>query len=290
MIEERTFAGPHAFVGRMDRVRVAHLTDLHVGRVTPMRVQREAVARTNAARPDVVAITGDFVCHSQLYLDDLTEIVRGFHAPVVAVLGNHDHWSGGPEVTRALERAGAAVLSNAHTTLTVRGQKLQLVGLDDAYTGHADRARATRGLDANLPSLGLSHIGEEADGLWVRGVPFVLSGHTHAGQITVARLHERALGKIAGHKYMHGLYGSRASGAVYVGAGIGASVIPFRVGARARREIALFELGVAPGALVEHHAEQPSLPGRKPTATKMMKRYAKVVRNRERRDERARGV
>ena len=293
MIEKRTFAGPSAFVGRMQTIRVAHLTDMHVGRVTPMKVQRAAVLATNQEKPDVVAITGDFVCHSQAYLDDLTEIVRLFDAPVVAVLGNHDHWSGGPEVRRALERAGAAVLSNAFTTLTVRGQKLQLVGLDDAYTGHADRERATRGLDLEIPSIGLSHIGEEADGLWARGVPFVLSGHTHAGQITVAKLHERALGKIAGHKYMHGLYGSRtgtrelpAGGAVYVGAGIGSSFIPFRVGERSRREVAVFELGVAPGSFDEHHGEQPPLGGRKPTAKTMMKRYAKVLRNRESRERR----
>lgn len=291
MIEKRVFAGPRGFVGRMDRVRVAHLTDLHVGRVTPMKVQRAAVDLTNAAEPDVVAITGDFVCHSQVYLDDLTEIVRGFRAPVVAVLGNHDHWSGGPEVRRALQRGGAAVLENAHTTITVRGQRLQLVGLDDAYTGHADRDRATRGLDPTVPSLGLSHIGEEADGLWARGVPFVLSGHTHAGQITVARLHEIALGKLAGHKYMHGLYGSRsAGGAVYVGAGIGASVIPFRVGERGRRELAVFELGVAPGAFDEHHDEQRPLKGRKPSATAVMKRYAKVVRNRDKRARQGRLV
>ena len=86
---------------------------------------------------------------------------RMFEAPVVAVLGHHDHGSGGPEVTHALERAGAPVLSNAFTTLTVRGQKLQIVGLDDAYTGHADRDRATRGLDPRVPSIGLSHNGDE---------------------------------------------------------------------------------------------------------------------------------
>lgn len=77
------------------------------------------------------------------------------------MLGHHDHGSGGPEVTHALERAGAPVLSNAFTTLTVRGQKLQIVGLDDAYTGHADRDRATRGLDPRVPSIGLSHNGDE---------------------------------------------------------------------------------------------------------------------------------
>ena len=87
-----------------------------------------------------------------------------------------------------------------------------MVGLDDAYTGHARRDEAVKGLRKDLPTLGLSHIAEEADGLWRHDVPLVLSGHTHGGQVTFARLHEIALGKIAGHKYVHGLYGTAPPG------------------------------------------------------------------------------
>ena len=293
-IRVRRFAGPAAHVGVLDHVRVAHLTDLHVGRVTPMRVQHTAAALTNAEKPDVVVITGDFVCHSQRWLLDLASVVARFEAPVVCVLGNHDHWSGAREVRAALRRAGAMVLDNAHTTITVRHQRLQIVGLDDAYTGNASRARAIQGLRADLPTIGLSHIAEEADGLWAHGVPLVLSGHTHAGQVTVARLHELAIGKIGGHKYVHGLYGSRrvdredreeaAKGAVYVGAGIGAAVMPLRVGERGMREIAVFELGHAPGSFDEHHAEQAPLAGRKPSPKKQWKRVAAVERLERRRD------
>ena len=91
-----------------------------------------------------------------------------------------------------------------------------------------------------------------------RGVSLVLSGHTHAGQITYARLHELTVGRIAGHKYIHGLYGDRKrQGAVYVGAGVGASIMPIRLGDRGRRELTLFELGAKPGSFAEHHTEQP---------------------------------
>ena len=289
-IRVRRFAGPSAFVDRLDHVRVAHLTDMHFGRVTPLSIQRAAVALTNAERPDLVAITGDFVCHSQRYLDQLTEVVSQIEAPVIGVLGNHDHWSGADEVRTALRRAGALVLTNRHTVITVRGQKMQLLGLDDAYTGHARRDEAVRGLRRDLPTLALSHIAEEADGLWSHGVPLVLSGHTHAGQVTFARLHELTLGKIAGHKYVHGLYGSRnsdiekARGAVYVSAGIGASVIPFRIGDRGQREVAIFELGHAPGSFEEHHGEQPALRGRKPSAKLRAKRAAVVARKRQKRE------
>ena len=286
-IQMRRFAGPAAYVGAMDPLRVAHLTDLHVGRVTPLRIHQEAVRMTNAARPDLVVITGDFVCHSQKFLDELHEVVGAIEAPCICVLGNHDHWSGSDEVERTLEHARALVLRNENTIVHVRHQRIQIVGLDDAYTTHADIDRAVTGIRRDVPTLALSHIAEEADRLWEYGIPLVLSGHTHAGQFTLARMHELALGRIVGHKYVHGLYGSRRHDrAVYVGAGLGAAVMPVRIGARARREITIFELGVAPGEFSEDHEEQDPLPGREPSARKMMKRYAKVQKKRLRRERR----
>lgn len=289
-VHVRRFAGPAAYVRHLDHVRVAHVTDLHVGRVTPLSVHEEAAARTNAARPDLVVITGDFVCHSQKFLDELEHVLRLFAAPTICVLGNHDHWSGADEVARTIARAGATLLRNQWTRVELRGQALQIVGLDDAYTDHADRERATRGLDKHAATLALSHVGEEADELWARGVPLVLSGHTHGGQITLAKLHEVALGHLGGHKYVHGLYGDRANaGALYVSAGIGASVMPIRVGERGRREIALFELGQTPGAFDEHHEEQEPLPGRKPSDATMAKRFAKVEAKRLKRERKKNG-
>lgn len=290
-IELRSFAGPASFAGTMDPLRIAHLTDLHVGRVTPMRVQEDAAAITNAQEPDLVVITGDFVCHSQLYLDELRTVISRFVGPVVCVLGNHDYWSGADEVRHALRSTGALVLTNQNTVITIRNQPLQIVGLDDAYTGHARRDEAIRGMRHDIPTLGLSHIAEEADALWREGVPLVLSGHTHAGQVTVARLHELAVGKIAGHKYIHGLYGTRSNdkpqtGALYVGAGIGAAVMPIRWGERGRREIAMFELGASPGSFAEHHKSQPPLEGRKPSEEVVRKRQEAVLKKREKREKR----
>jgi uncharacterized protein len=290
----RRFAGPAPYRKQVSHLRIAHLTDLHVGRITPFEVQRTAAEVTNAQHPDLILISGDFVCHSQLYLEQLAEVIRLYKAPVVAVLGNHDYWSGADEVRQALERGGAEVLRNRNTTLTLRGERLQVVGLDDAYTGHARRDEAVKGLRRDLPSIALSHIAEEADGLWRYGIPLVLSGHTHGGQVTLARLHELAVGMIAGHRYVHGLYGSREhngsdaepAGAVYVGAGIGAAVVPFRLGDRGKREVTVFELGCAPGDFVEHHSEQEPMAGRKPTQATMARRAAAVVRKRLRREKR----
>ena len=282
----RRFAGPISHAEKIDHIRIAHITDMHVGRVTPMSVQHEAVSIVNDGQPDAVVITGDFVCHCQAYLDALTEVIASIDAPVFCVLGNHDHWAGGNEVRRALLRGNAEVLDNANTTIELRRQRLQIVGLDDAYTGHASWEQASKGLRKDLPTLGLSHIGEEADALWSKGVPLVLSGHTHAGQITVARLHELSVGKLAGYRYVHGLYGTREKaampdGCVYVGAGVGAAVVPLRVGERAMREVTFFELGHAPGSFDEHHEEQPAQKGRKPSEKTKERRAKYVARKRK---------
>lgn len=284
-IAVRRFAGTEEHAQHLSHLRVAHLTDLHFGRVTPLAVQRHAVELTNQAEPDLVVITGDFVCHSQLFLDQMVETLSRIEAPVLGVLGNHDYWSGADEVARALSKAGVELLKNQHTTIELRHQRIQIVGLDDAYTGHADRERAVKGIRQDLPQLGLSHIAEEADYLWTQGVPLVLAGHTHAGQVTVAKLHEIALGKLVGHKYVHGLYGKRRDrdhhhpdGAVYVGAGIGAAVMPIRLGERGRRELAIFELGHDVAPFDEHHTEQPALSGRKPSPDLVAKRNQDVHR------------
>ena len=288
-IAVRHFSGHMAHAERLTSpVRIAHLTDPHVGLITPMRAQERAIALTNAEKPDVVLLTGDFVAHSWNYLDALEALLLKLDAPAFAVLGNHDHWAGAPEVRRALFRAGVEVLSNVNTRLTIRGEALQVVGIDDSYTEHSDVEKATRGLDRSLPTVGLAHIPEDADALWAKGVPMVFSGHTHAGQITWARLNELALGKVVGHRYVHGLYGDRTGeGAVYVSAGIGASVMPVRLGERGRREVAIFELGAAPGAFAEHHGEQVAHPGKKPSA-RVLARRARRLASKQRKQERLR--
>ncbi len=266
-IAVRRFAGTSLLAEQLDRpLRIAHVTDQHVGLATPHRAQLAAVRHVNGLEPDLIALTGDYVAHSLKHLDALTDILGRFEAPMIGVLGNHDHWSGADEVRNTLRACNVEVLDNAVTTITLRGQQLQVLGLDDGCTGHADAALAVRSLDPSLPTLGLSHIGEEADLLWEHGVSLVLSGHTHSGQVSYGGLHRLTVGSHPNVRYVHGLYGCReglrAPGALYVSAGIGAAVVGVRLGERARREVAAFDIGVPPAHLRadEHHAEQEPLP------------------------------
>jgi predicted MPP superfamily phosphohydrolase len=117
-------------------LRIAHLTDLHVGRVTPEARLVAAVEAANAFEPDVVCLTGDYVAHSLRYLPRLMHCLKGLKRPAFATLGNHDYWQDGSAVRRALESIGIHVLTNESVQVDAGGRKWRLVGIDDAVTGH----------------------------------------------------------------------------------------------------------------------------------------------------------
>lgn len=220
-----------------DGVTVAHLSDLHVKGEWSTRRIRAAVRVLNHLRPDVVALTGDYVRYSREALPHLAEVLRGFELPVFATLGNHDHWLDAEGVVAALHLARVEVLTNEHRTIDLRGRPLHLVGIDDRLTGNADVEKAFRGLPEGGTRIVLSHIAEVADEIGSHGAALVLSGHTHGGQVNLLGIAHR-IQRTMGHRYVSGFF--RTGGQVlYVSSGIGASV-PIRVGAPS--EVAVFVL------------------------------------------------
>jgi hypothetical protein len=219
---------------------VAQLTDLHVGIATPSPLLREAVEEARRARPDLTVLTGDYLNRSLHHLERLRELIAGLPRPCVATLGNHDHWSGAAEIRRALERLGIAVLANASTTLTLRGRRLTVVGVDDGMTRHADVGRALAGVELRR-ALVLAHYPKDADAIARRGGRLILSGHTHGGQIALPGV-TRGLARLGGHRYVSGWYELAGGARLYVSPGIGSAAIPLRIGRRAAPELALLEL------------------------------------------------
>jgi predicted MPP superfamily phosphohydrolase len=224
-----------------DGVRVAHLTDIHVGLLASRARIGAAVAQTNAHAPDVTVLTGDYVCFDRRWLRALELLIGGIRGPVVCVLGNHDHWTDAGGVTRALTRNGYHVLRNQHTHVAVRGQPIEIVGIDDAITRHADAERAFRGVSngrAHRTRIVLTHVPGLARRAASHGPSLVLAGHTHGGQLRVPRLTDlvwRAVGK----PYVRGFYRVGTS-VLYVNSGVGTSTLPWRVGAPS--EVAILTL------------------------------------------------
>jgi predicted MPP superfamily phosphohydrolase len=221
--------------------RIAQLSDVHHGRLVPIEEVRRVVEMTNAARADMIALTGDYTTQFRQYVEPCAEALAELRAPegVWAVLGNHDHNTDGPLTRQALARRGINVLTNENTVLRRGVDALQLAGADDWGWGKADFARAMRGVDVSRPSVLLSHEAIALDAPETRGVSLVLSGHTHGGQVCLPFFGAPASYVWKHLKYLRGMYeveGTR----LYVSRGTGMIGVPVRVGARP--EVAVLRL------------------------------------------------
>jgi uncharacterized protein len=229
------------------RQRVVQLTDLHLHEIG---THEERVASAVAAqRPDLIVFTGDSIddgAHIGVlgdFLDMLDPRTRKF-----AVVGNREH-SGGVDL-RGLERAyakrGCELLINDVADLQVEGRRVLITGLDDLMGGTPDPARALVGSEPTPNHLLLAHCPAQRDAIrWERVSPaatagivdgpevdlapyrpqWMLSGHTHGGQISpfgLAPFRPRGSGR-----YVNGWYRD-AVPALYVSRGIGTSVIHAR--------------------------------------------------------------
>ncbi len=199
-------------------LKVAQLSDVHVGDATPDSRILRAVADVRAAMPDLVVLTGDYVTTKRDPLERVPELLRDFGAPTFAVLGNHDHWSDAEHLRRGLTRNGFEVLQNAHSVLELKGAPLTVIGVDDGVSKHADVTRALDGVRAEGSRLVLTHTPNTAS-LLPQGLGAVFAGHTHGGQLYFPGL-TPALWKVAGMPFVRGHYQVRGN-SLYVNRGLG---------------------------------------------------------------------
>lgn len=227
---------------RLDGIAIGHITDVHVQRMVRPRHLDRAIEMLNEQAPDLVCLTGDYVCFHPGAIPRLALSLERLEAKqVVAVLGNHDHWCNAPGIRWVLEQLDIRVLQNEHTFVEVRGERLLVVGVDDAATGHDDPERAFGAAPPSEPTLVLTHDPRVAERLTPWSPALVLAGHTHGGQVKLGRLTERVAARL-GHRHIEGFY-ELGPTLLYVNRGLGASV-PLRVGAPP--EVALLVLRAAP--------------------------------------------
>jgi predicted MPP superfamily phosphohydrolase len=215
-----------------DGLRVAQLSDLHVGPSTPDGLVRAAIDEANRFRPDLVVLTGDYLSRPDeegVELEAMRVLLGGLSAPTVAVLGNHDVWVDPGEASKALHEHGYAVLENAWTTVRLRGAPLRVVGIGDHLTRRDDVLRATKGLRAGaaLP-LVLAHGPRTAEKLDALGwKALCLSGHTHGGQVNLPILTPLLFASLR-QPYARGRY-TVGGVTLYVNRGIGNSGVRLRL-------------------------------------------------------------
>jgi predicted MPP superfamily phosphohydrolase len=230
---------------RHDGLRIVHLTDVHCGRMTPASHVRTAVDLANAARADVIAMTGDYVNWRRDEVPVAGAQLAGLVAShVVATLGNHDYFAWGDGVADALAANGYAVLRNGHRTIEHAGAPLHIVGIDDPVTGRHDLDQAFAGLPAGGTRVVLCHCPEQLDEIAARGADLVLSGHTHGGQINVRGITDRIFRK-AGRRYFNRGFYEVGGTLLYVSSGVGFSGVRVWAGQGTQAEVWVFSLRAA---------------------------------------------
>ena len=219
-------------------LRIAHLSDTHLGTIVSERQVTRAVDAANAASPDLIALTGDYV-FSRRHTERCARLLGGLRAPlgVFAVLGNHDEWLGPTYIQEALEAQGMTVLANAARQLEFHGRAIWLGGVSDLSEG-GDVEAALQGIPQDEPLIFLSHNPDAAYHVENRSACLVLSGHTHGGQV-------RWLGRYLvrdssfGVSHPHGLY-NHGQAQIYVTNGVGTVYLPVRI--LCPPEVALLEV------------------------------------------------
>lgn len=232
-VEVRLKRLPEAFEG----LRIAQISDLHHGPYTGEREIGAAVRAVNGLRPDLIAVTGDFITVTGLeylrphadHIVPCAKLLSSLQAPlgVLAVLGNHDQSSSPAHITAVLANAGVQVLRNRSSVLEKDGARLWVAGVDDVMHRGADLDRALNGVPADECTILMAHEPDFADRAATTTVDFQLSGHSHGGQVKLPGGYPIYLPPLA-RKYPEGLRRVRSM-QVYTNRGIGVIGVPMRV-------------------------------------------------------------
>lgn len=231
---------PKAF----DGYRIAQLSDLHIGGLTPREVGESWARRANALAPDLIAVTGDLTTSGTAFHEDIAEVIAKLRAPdgVMVAMGNHDYYGEGEPLVRLLRERDAVVLRNEGATIERDGERLFVAGVDDNWSRRDNLDKALAAREKGVSTVLLAHDPVMFREAKEAKVQLTLSGHTHGGQIALPFFPKRLNLANLTHKHSLGLY--REGGcALYVHAGLGTTGPPMRLGAAP--EIAILVLRAA---------------------------------------------
>jgi predicted MPP superfamily phosphohydrolase len=232
---------------RWEGKTLAQISDIHVGHRVSDDFLLESFQRVGELRPDIVAITGDFLTLNpgrSVPLSQVERVCRRLpqgQTATVAILGNHDYgwkWSDpsvAQQVVDILGGCGVRVLRNAVADL----DGLQVVGLDDLWGGRCDIDTGLAGSAPEAARVVLCHNPDAADlAGWGDYRGWILSGHTHGGQCRLPMLRAPIV-PVRNRRYIAGEVDLFDGRKLYINRALGHS---YRVRFNVRPEITLFRL------------------------------------------------
>ena len=234
-----------------DGYRIAHVSDLHNAEMG--KENGKLLTMLRDADPDMIAITGDLIDSRNTDIEVALQFVREAVkiAPCYYVTGNHEaRVNEYGELKAGMEAAGVTVLEDARTEISMEGETIMLIGINDpSYQtdylfGDSETVMNTKLEELHSEKDGftvlLSHRPELFDAYTDHGMDLVLSGHAHGGQFRLPFIG----GLVAPNQglfpeYDAGIY-TEGNTNMFVSRGVGNSILPFRI--NNRPEVILIEL------------------------------------------------
>lgn len=226
---------PSAF----DGLRIAQLSDIHFNSFMSAGHLAQVIELTNAQKPDLVMLTGDFVT-AMLHRREriaraeqawpCASVLRKISSPLgcFAVLGNQDYDTNADVVAEALSTGGRIkVLRNRAIALERDGARVWLAGIDNVTAARAKPDDALRAVPKQECTVVAVHEPDFADEMRKFPVDFQMSGHSHGGQIRLPGVGALYLPRW-GQKYPMGRY-QVGELQLYTNRGIGVIGLPMRL-------------------------------------------------------------
>lgn len=232
----------------MTGYRIVQISDTHLGPRIPREYIRYAVEVALALKPDLFALTGDYIHAGLRHIDPAADLfiplaAPSSPAPVLGTLGNHDWYNSGKLMRIALQRAGVRTIDNSRLFVDAATREivveppaggLCIGGLGDLLEDSIDVETALQGVPPGMPRIVLAHNPDTAEEKAVKRdraprIDLMLSGHTHGGQIRIPGLGTPFLPSRFGQKYAGGLCQAPRF-PVLVSRGVGMSIFPIRLG------------------------------------------------------------
>lgn len=239
---------PKAF----DGFRIAQISDIHIGPFMPAEQIRKCAAMVNHLKPDMIALTGDFVTWEGSPELAVVEALSGLRAPygIFGCLGNHEIYAHVEDsITQLFAQHGARMLRHQNVALEAGGERLNLMGVDYESRTHFGPRREglvsdyLQGVDTlMLPGTAnvlLSHNPNTFDRAAELGIDLSLAGHTHGGQVALEYISPKLSPAALITPYVRGWF-KKGDSQLYVNRGIGTIFSPVRFGCPP--EITVYEL------------------------------------------------
>lgn len=222
-----------------DGFRIVQLSDVHHSSFTDAEQIKDSVEIASALKPDIVVLTGDYVSHGTDFIAPVAEMLSELKARlgIYAVLGNHDYRADARLITDLFRAEGIKVLINEGLHLTKNGGSIWICGADDVLYGMPDLELALAGSRADEFKFLLCHNPAILRTATRAGIDFIVSGHTHGGQIRLRPTNEGLI--MPKNRRASGLL-RRGDTQIYISRGIGTVVLPVRF--QCPPEISLLEL------------------------------------------------